>query len=684
MRVRELPESPFMPIERSNHPDRRGSRHSPATGDVDREMAVAFRPIVRGFLLALSLYYGLLSLSYIVFPPQDYPLHEYVGMLGLIGGSSLSAGLMYWTSRLASHKLAIEIYCLAASAIMLSNVAVHMTLHFQAENLIYYILAMPVFATACVSMRTMIPSVLITFATMMFFINANVPDMLVQYLFLALAAGIGATGMATLMRGTVLRAVQARMDADGHRAKAVNFAAKAEALATQTRELAELDPLTGLANRFSFFNHFGTALASRRQTDPESVLALIDLDGFKPVNDAYGYAVGDQLLGEVGRRLAALAPVQSTVARLGGDEFAILVRRDRLKTSVETFGRTLCEGLGEAYAINPIEANISASIGLVICDRADLSIRQWMERGDFALASAKKSTRGEAVLFGLRHEKDLLSVGRIDQALRACPLETELRVVFQPQYDLESGRTYGFEALGRWESPILGPVSPDSFIKAAETSGLIRKITQVLLRKTLDAFKTWPDDLSVSFNLSGHDLTSPVAVSEILDLVKESGIEPTRIEFEITETAMMTDMSQARRSIGRISALGCKLALDDFGVGYSSFSYLHQLPVSKIKIDRSFVTPLLSDSSASKIIKTIINLGHSLDLDCVIEGVESQAELTLLKEMQARYIQGYIFGRPMEAEHVAAYLETEVRGAVKSAPAHTASPAFAKFPARRG
>ena len=672
-----------MPTERINQRASRSARHLPATGDINREMAIAFRPVVRGFLLALCLYYGLLSLSYIVFPPQDYPLREYAGMLGLIGGSALAAGLMFSASRRAGHKVSIELYSLAASAIMLTNIAVNMSLHFQAENLIYYILAMPVFATSCVSMRTMIPSVVITFATMMAFISTQVPEMLVQYLFLALAAGIGATGMATLMRGTVLRAVQARMDADGHRAKAESFAAKAEALASQTRELSELDPLTGLANRFSFFNHFGTALAGRRPTGQESILALIDLDGFKPVNDAYGYSVGDQLLREVGQRLASLVPRQSIVARLGGDEFAILVRRDRLKTSVESFGRNLCESLGEPYAINAIEANISASIGLVTCDRADLSIRQLMERGDFALASAKKTARGEAVLFGARHEKDMLSVGRVDQALRACPLESELRVVFQPQYDLEQDRTYGFEALGRWNSSVLGPVDPESFIKAAEASGLIRRITQILLRKTLEEFRHWPVNLNVSFNLSGHDLMSPVAVSEILDLIKHSGIEPERIEFEITETAMMTDIDQARRSIERLSALGCKLALDDFGSGYSSFSYLHQLPVNKIKIDRSFVTPLLKDASASKIIRTIINLGHSLDLDCVVEGVESQAELNLLKDMQARFIQGYIFGRPMEADCVAGYLDAEARGVGRSDQSAAAHSNVENFSARR-
>ncbi|WP_417482999.1 putative bifunctional diguanylate cyclase/phosphodiesterase [Maricaulis sp.] len=669
----------------SSRPDR-GAAVASSIRDIDSEMAIAFRPIVRGFLISLCVYYGLLTLSYLVFPPTDYPMWEYVGMVTLLSSSSLAACLMYQSSARSSSKHAMEVYNLVASAITLANLAIHMSLHFQAANLVYYILAMPVFAISCVSMRAMIAGAVVTVATMMVFITIHVPSLLVDYLFLALAASFAATGMATLMRRTLLRAIEARMEADANRGKAETFAAKADALARQTRDQAERDPLTGLANRFSFFNVFGTALAGRRTAAQDTILALIDLDGFKPVNDAYGYAVGDQLLGDAGRRILAVVPRRSSVARLGGDEFAILLRRDRLKVSLEEFARRLCASLGEPYIIDNVQANISASVGLVVCDRTDLSIRQLMERGDFALRAAKKTARGEAVMFSARHEKDMLNLGKIDQTLRACPLDTELRVVFQPQYDLEQGQTYGFEALGRWDSPILGPVRPDIFIKAAETTGLIRKITQILLRKTLDAVSQWPEHLHVSFNLSGHDLMSPVSVSEILDLVKQSGIAPNRIEFEITETAMMADIDQARRSIERIAALGCKLALDDFGAGYSNFSYLHQLPVNKIKIDRSFVTPLLKDASASKIIRTIINLGHSLDLDCVIEGVESKAELDLLREMNARYIQGYIFGRPMESSTVATYLDAEAQTAPTAAPARPATAtnaSVAKFPVRR-
>ncbi len=667
----------------TNRGDQVSGAPRPVSGRMDREMAIAFRPVVRGFLIALCLYYSLLTLSYLIFPPTDYPMWEYAGMLALIGGSAAASGVMHHTSRRACRRIMIELYSLAASAIVLVNVMVVMALHFQAENLIYFILAMPVFATACVSMRSMIPSVVVTVATMMIFIGIKVPDMLVQYLFLAMAAGFAAIGMATLMRGTVRRAVHARLEADENRALAEAQTSKAETLAHQARELAEHDSLTGLANRFSFFNAFGTALASNRSGSSVTVLALVDLDGFKPINDTYGHSAGDMLLGSVAKRIKAAVPRRSTVARLGGDEFAILVRRDLLRTSVEQFGRALCEAIGQPYTLDSVTANLTASIGLVECEHGTLSIRQLMERGDYALDQAKKTARGEAILFTPRHEREMQSMGQVDQALRAADLETELQVFLQPQFDLELNRTYGFEALARWNSATLGPVSPEQFIRVAETSGLIRKITQILLRKTLHLVTSWPEHLHVSFNLSGHDLMSPVSVSDILDLVKQSGIDPARIEFEITETAMMSDIDQARRSIERIAALGCRLALDDFGSGYSSFSYLHQLPVSKIKIDRSFVVPLLKDASASKIIQTIINLGRSLDLDCVVEGVESIAELDILKGMHARFIQGYIFGKPMEAKGVLPYLAAEARATDRPAQAAPAKLSIVKRPIRK-
>jgi len=244
-------------------------------------------------------------------------------------------------------------------------------------------------------------------------------------------------------------------------------------------------------------------------------------------------------------------------------------------------------------------------------------------------------------------------------SIRPCVpanLLDELSVVFQPQVDLTTGRTSGFEALARWNSPCLGNVRPDMFIPAAERSGLISDITVSLLAKALRVAVQWPQPLHISFNLSVRDLHSPQVIAKICQIVCASGIAPERIEFEITETAMLQDFDQALEGLSALKALGVRLALDDFGSGYSSFSYIHRLPVDKIKIDRSFVAQLLKNVQARKIIKTIVELCDNLNSDHVIEGVKTEEELCLLREVNIRCVQGYLFARPMPADEVADYI----------------------------
>jgi len=226
-------------------------------------------------------------------------------------------------------------------------------------------------------------------------------------------------------------------------------------------------------------------------------------------------------------------------------------------------------------------------------------------------------------------------------------------------------RTVGFEALARWTSPDLGSVRPDYFIRLAEAAGLINRITIVLLEKTLKEARLWPHDLYVSFNLSGHDLMNNDAIDAIIAVVDNSGIDSRRVEFEITETALMSDFAQARASIDRLAALGCRIALDDFGSGYSSFSYMHNLPVNKIKIDRAFVVEMLKGDVARKIVGTILDLAANLGMECVVEGVETEAEVAVLRKMNGRYIQGYLFGRPMPASEISGFcLRETLRKAV--------------------
>ena len=313
----------------------------------------------------------------------------------------------------------------------------------------------------------------------------------------------------------------------------------------------------------------------------------------------------------------------------------------------------------DTYFLGGVTANISGSVGFVRCVSDQFTTSQLLERADYALYFAKQNLRGAPVVFTEKHETEMRDFSQVDQTLRTSDLDAELSIMFQPQVDVIENRTVSFEALARWNSCKLGSVRPDIFIKAAERSGLITQITLILLEKALKQVREWPAQTRVSFNLSARDLRSGISITNICKAVRESGIDPHRIEFEITETAMLTDFEQACEALARLKAMGCRIAIDDFGSGYSSFSYIHRLPVDKIKIDRSFVVQLLQHNSALKIIKTIIDLCRNLNLDCVIEGVETQSEMNKLAQIRARYIQGYLFSKPMLAEQVGLYLQAE-------------------------
>ena len=532
---------------------------------------------------------------------------------------------------------------LTVNLLLLANPVAFQLLHFSQARLLYFFFLAMVFAVTGVRLRVVVPSVLAALVSGISIavghyqvISRDAAGFALLVIPVLVAVAIG-------VRHTMFQAVQARVTA--------------EILTEEAQTLADCDALTGLANRRSFFRAADTAIAGA-QDGRSFTLALIDLDGFKPVNDTYGHSVGDALLIAVAQRLREVCGAAGFPARMGGDEFAIILDGDFDDARIEAFGNELCETLREIYLLGSVAASISASVGFVRYDTG-LSVSQLLERADYALYFAKQNLRGAPVVFNARHENEMRDFSQVDQTLRSSDLEQELSIVFQPQVDITENRTVGFEALARWNSAKLGAVRPDIFIKAAERSGLITDITLRLLNKTLEQIVDWPDDIRVSFNLSARDLRSAISLNNICTAVRNSGIDPARIEFEITETAMLTDFAQACDALMVLKRLGCRIAVDDFGSGYSSFSYIHQLPVDKIKIDRSFVTQLVRHGSAVKIIKTIVDLCRNLHLDCVIEGVETQAEMAKLASVKARYIQGYLFARPMAAHAVLDYLDGE-------------------------
>ncbi|MCJ2062770.1 EAL domain-containing protein [Methylobacterium sp. J-088] len=434
---------------------------------------------------------------------------------------------------------------------------------------------------------------------------------------------------------------------------------KLEALGAENLRLAATDMLTGLPNRRSFFPALDAAIRCTEAGGDGFTLAIIDLDGFKGVNDSHGHVAGDRVLEEVAERLNAVVPRGSTLARLGGDEFALIIVHRGRDDDLEVQCRSIIAAVSRPFACDGLNARIGASIGCARYVEAGTTAAQLVERADFALYEAKAHHRGTWVMFAHEHETRMRLQGAIEHALRHADLAAELSLVFQPMVDVGQQRTVAFEALARWHSPELGLVSPDRFIPVAERVGLINELTQILMAKALRVMAEWPAHVGLSFNLSMADITAPEAVGRLCALIEASGVDPSRLQLEATETAMIDDFAQAQAGLARVKALGVSLSLDDFGTGYSSLAYVHRLPVDKLKIDRSFTQGLMEHDSARKIIRSILELSRSLKLDCVVEGVETHEQAALLQALGCRTMQGYLFHRPMAPEAIGPYLRRE-------------------------
>ena len=431
--------------------------------------------------------------------------------------------------------------------------------------------------------------------------------------------------------------------------------AEAAALSEENRRLAHLDALTGLANRRQFFANFEAALARATESGRRFAVGLIDLDGFKPVNDGYGHNVGDAVLREVGRRLTEAADERISLSRLGGDEFAILVEGDVCDDALRALSERLCASLRAPYHVFGMEVSITGTMGFAAYPDAGLSVESLYERADYALYTAKENGRGGMQLFTSQLQLSLDQSKSVEMALHRADLDAEFHLEFQPIFDLPSDAPAAFEALARWNSPSLGRVPPDRFIRIAEKSGLIHRLTRTLLAKALEEAKTWPAHVGLSFNLSMRDLTSREAMLSLVARIVSSGFAPSRLTLEITESAFMRDYEAASESLELLKRLGVKISLDDFGTGYSSLSYVHQLPLDKIKIDRSFVRALASNHPTRDVIRTILSLCDNLHLDCVAEGMETDDEVETLRDLGCRTMQGFYFSRPVPADKIAAF-----------------------------
>ena len=416
------------------------------------------------------------------------------------------------------------------------------------------------------------------------------------------------------------------------------------------------DALTLLPNRVWFDTELHRALLGRAATDVLAVL-LVDLDRFKEVNDTLGHQQGDRLLQDVAARIRRSVPTDALVARLGGDEFAILVTRP-LQSDVEAAAKGLLGAMAEPFALSEMLVDVGASIGIALCPTHAQDATTLLQRADVAMYAAKARGSGFCAYDDADDRTSRERLGLVAE-LRTAIERSELRVEFQPIVNLASGRTVGAEALCRWQHPLKGLIPPDVFIPLAETSGLIRPLTELVLRNALGHARSWREagtDLGVSVNLSMRNLLDESLPDTVARLLIETGLPAASLTLEVTESSIMSEPIRAIGVVNRLSTMGIRLSIDDFGTGYSSLSQLHRLPVDEIKIDRSFVQDLSRQLEDVAIVKAIIELGQSIGLEVTAEGIEDGPTMQLLAGLGCTNGQGYHLCRPVSPAVFARWL----------------------------
>lgn len=425
----------------------------------------------------------------------------------------------------------------------------------------------------------------------------------------------------------------------------------------RARHLAHVathDGLTGLPNRASFLDRLRDCLTVHSSTEQLVGVEIIGIDGFSVVNESLGHEVGDQLLAALAHRLRELCRSDDVVARLGGDQFVVLHPDLHEQRMAGILAERTRLALSQAIYLGDRVVPVSVSIGVATTDGT--SPEDLLRDADTALAEAKAGGKGRAVVFDTRLHEQVQARLAMEQALRSAIDGNELSLVFQPQYLLSSAKVVGAEALVRWNSATLGPVSPATFVPVAEDTGIILAIGEWVLREACHQAARWhlaepaAHNLDVHVNLSTRQFQQPDLVEQVQIALSSSGLAAHRLCLEITETAVVDDMAKATETLRQLKSLGIKVALDDFGVGYSSLSYLRRLPVDVLKLDKSFIDPLGESSEDSAVVMAVINLARALGLMVVAEGVESELQRRELRALGCTMAQGYLFSKPVQAD----------------------------------
>jgi diguanylate cyclase (GGDEF)-like protein len=415
--------------------------------------------------------------------------------------------------------------------------------------------------------------------------------------------------------------------------------------------LARQDSLTGLANREVLRRALDDALIGAVRRKHRCSVFLLDLDRFKAVNDTLGHPAGDTLLRLVSLRLREEVGELGQVGRLGGDEFEVVLPSTSDKSELSKLAQGIIDNLSRPYTINGTAVSIGASVGIVTSDYDDRTSDDLMRDADLALYAAKAAGKGCYRFFAPEMHDSARERQLMESDLRVALEKGQLRVVYQPQVDASSEAVTGFEALIRWDHPEHGPVSPAMFIPLAEEIGLIDEIGEWVLRTACAEAATWPQNISIAVNLSPVQFKSVALPNMVRTVISEIGLAAKRLELEITEGVFLSNDEHVHEMIDSLKRIGLKLALDDFGTGYSSLSYLQRVPFDKIKVDQSFVRGASDpESRNAALIRAMVGLASDLQMQTTAEGVETQEELQLVRDLGCSQVQGYIFGKPMPTE----------------------------------
>lgn len=414
------------------------------------------------------------------------------------------------------------------------------------------------------------------------------------------------------------------------------------------------DGLTGLPNRKLFTEQL-TNVLSRRRADEQVMVAYVDLDDFKMVNDTLGHPAGDDLLRTVADHLRQDCP-DALIARLGGDEFAILIDGIEEADSLGALADTLQRSFSRPISINGQHAPCSASIGIALAPGDAEDGMTLMKNADLALYRAKHEGKATYHFFEPGLDEAARRRRQMELDLRSAIRDGDFELNFQPLYSIVERRLTGFEALVRWNHPTRGRINPVEFIPLAEETGLIVPIGEWVLREACHHATTWPEDVSVAVNVSPRQFAASGLSSTVLSALSASGLAPQRLELEITESIFIADVDATLATLHGLRNLGVKIALDDFGTGYSSLSYLRSFPFDKVKIDKSFIDDLGTSSNAHAVIRAITTLADALGMETLAEGVEDVSQFEVLEREGCRHIQGYLFSKPVAANAVAGLL----------------------------